>query len=370
MTEVTRQGDERPFNLGRTLLDARTAELWRKLTARTLRSFGREHLGYSDPQGFIELRRHVCDYLRAARAVRCEPEHIVITAGTQQAIDIIARLLPGPSREVWVEDPGYPLTRQTLALAGATIRPIRVDHHGIDVNLGIKSAPNACAVFITPSHQFPKGVQLSMPRRMELLSWARDSGAWIVEDDYASGFRYGGRPLASLQGLDEGEHVIYIGTLNKALFPGLRLGYAVVPPSLIEPFTFARRLIDRQPPSLFQAVLCDFMAEGHFASHIQRMRSMYEGQRDTLVSALRQRLSEHLEVEPPDQGLHLVAYTRHGLSDTAVERAASEKGVVIRPVSLMYVAVPPRSSLMLGFSGFPRQMIESALIRLAEAIGR
>jgi GntR family transcriptional regulator/MocR family aminotransferase len=367
---VTSQGDERPFNLGRTLVDARTIELWRKLTARSLRTFGRQHLGYSDPQGMIELRRHVCEYLRAARAVRCEPEQIVITAGTQQAIDIVARLLPEPHKEVWVEDPGYPLTRQTLAAAGSTVRAIPVDKYGIDVNAGTRLAPRASAVFITPSHQFPKGVQLSMSRRLELLSWAQDSGAWIVEDDYASEFRYGGRPLASLQGLDVADRVIYIGTLNKALFPGLRLGYAVLPPSLLRPFTVARHLMDRQPPSLCQTVLCDFMAEGHFASHIRRMRSTYQGQRDMLVSALHCRLSEHLKVEAPDQGMHLVAYTRRGLSDVVIERTAREKGIIIRSLSRMYVEARRKSGLMLGFSGFPRQTIGPAVIRLAAAIAK
>jgi GntR family transcriptional regulator/MocR family aminotransferase len=243
--DVTTQSDERPFNLGRTLVDARTAELWRKLSARGLRSFGRHHLGYGDPHGMLELRKSVCDYLQAARAVRCEPEQVIITAGTQQAVDIVTRVMQGPDKDVWIEDPGYALTRRALVAAGAKVRPIPVDQHGINVAEGIRRAPKARAVFITPSHQFPKGVVLSMARRLELLAWARERGAWIVEDDYASEFRYGGRPLASLQGLDEAERVIYIGTLNKALFPGLRLGYAVVPASLVRAFVTARYLMDR-----------------------------------------------------------------------------------------------------------------------------
>ncbi|MET0169352.1 MAG: PLP-dependent aminotransferase family protein, partial [Aliihoeflea sp.] len=194
--DVTSQNDERPFNLGRTLVDARTAELWRKLSARSLRSFGRQHLGYTDPCGMLELRKSVCDYLQAARAVRCEPEQVVITAGTQQALDIVIRVMQGPDREVWIEDPGYALTRLVLVAAGVKVCPIPVDQHGINVAEGIRRAPKASAVFITPSHQFPKGVALSMARRLELLAWARESGAWIVEDDYASEFRYGGRPLA------------------------------------------------------------------------------------------------------------------------------------------------------------------------------
>jgi len=368
--DVTAQSDERPFNLGRTLIDARTAELWRKLNARTLRSFGGHHLGYGDPQGMIELRRSVCDYLRAARAVRCEPEQVLITAGTQQVIDIVARVMQGPDKEVWVEDPGYPLTRLALVAAGATVCPVPVDRHGINVTEGIRRAPKARAVFVTPSHQFPTGVVLSMARRLELLAWARESGAWIVEDDYASEFRYGGRPLASLQGLDEAERVIYIGTLNKALFPGLRLGYAVLPPPLVRTFVTARYLMDRQPSTLCQAVVAAFMEEGHFASHIRRMRDKYRNQRDALVAALRRRLGDHLTVDPPDQGMHLVAYTRRGISDVGIERAAREHEIVVRAMSRLHIEAPRQSGLMLGFSGYPHQSIAPAITRLARAFGR
>ena len=366
--DVTVQSDELPFNLGRTLVDARTVERWRKLSARTFRSLRPSHLGYSDPRGTIELRKTICDYLQAARAVQCDPEQIVVTAGTQQAIDIVTRILPSPDKEVWIEDPGYPLTRQALVAAGATVRPIPVDGLGIDVSAGIKSAPAACAVFVTPSHQFPTGVVLSMARRLELLAWARANNAWIVEDDYASEFRYSGRPLASLQGLDEGERVIYIGTLNKALFPGLRMGYAVVPHALLRAFVTARYLMDRQPSTLCQAVVASFMEEGHFAAHIRRMRLLYKDQRDVLVAALKNRLGSEVTVDAPDQGMHLVAYTRRGLSDVAVERAGRQHGVIVRAMSRLHVAAAPRSALVLGFSGYPRQTIVPAVERLAEVV--
>jgi GntR family transcriptional regulator / MocR family aminotransferase len=366
--DVTVQSDERPFNLGRTLIDERTLELWRKLSARTFRSLAPSHFGYSDPRGTIELRKAICDYLQAARAVKCDPEQIVVTAGTQQAIDIIIRILPNRNREVWVEDPGYPLTRQALLAAGATVHPIPVDRQGIDVGAGIRSAPNASAVFVTPSHQFPMGVVLSMARRLELLDWARKNNAWIVEDDYASEFRYGGRPLASLQGLDEGERVIYIGTLNKALFPGLRIGYAVIPHALLKSFVAARYLMDRQPSTLSQAVVAAFMEEGHFAAHIRRMRLLYRDQRDELVAALKTRLGADLTVDAPDQGMHLVAFARRGLSDIAIERAGREHGVIIRPMSRLYLEATPRSALVLGFSGHPRRTIGPAVERLAQAL--
>jgi GntR family transcriptional regulator/MocR family aminotransferase len=366
--DVTVQGNELPFNLGRTLLDARTVELWGKLSARTFRSLRPSHLGYSDPRGAIELRKTICEYLQAARAVQCDPEQIVVTAGTQQAVDILIRILPSSDKQVWIEDPGYPLTRHALLAAGATVYPIPVDGQGIDVHAGIRSAPNARAAFVTPSHQFPTGVALSMARRIELLAWAREKSAWIVEDDYASEFRYGGRPLASLQGLDEGERVIYIGTLNKALFPGLRMGYAVVPRALLRAFVAARYLMDRQPSTLCQAVVAAFMEEGHFAAHIRRMRLLYRDQRDVLVAALKSRLGADLTADAPDQGMHLVAYTRRGLSDVALERAGREHGVIVQAMSRLHVAAAPRSALVLGFSGYPRQTIVPAVERLAELI--
>jgi GntR family transcriptional regulator/MocR family aminotransferase len=361
--------DARAFNTGRTLVDTRTREVWRRLTHRAARVLGAGDLGYSDPCGSLELRRAVCDYLQAARAVRCAPEQIVITGGTQHAIDIVIRVLLRAGEQVWVEDPGYPLTRQALAAAGLVARPVPVDAHGMNVSAGIKSAPHARAAFVTPSHQYPTGVVLSMSRRLELLAWARENNSWIIEDDYASEFRYSGRPLSSLQGLDESARVIYVGTLNKALFPGLRLGYAVVPPSLLKVFAETRNLMDRQPPSLHQSVVAEFMREGHLSAHIRRMRLQYRAQRDVLAAELTRHAGDLLDVEVPDQGMHLIAYLRGGLSDVAIQQAALAGGVVVRSISQLYIAAPPRSALMLGFSGYPCQSIVPAVKRLAKILG-
>jgi GntR family transcriptional regulator/MocR family aminotransferase len=366
---ATTQTEARPFNTGRTMLDARTIETWRKLTHRAVRSLGVNDLGYSDPAGLIELRRALCDYLQAARAVRCDPRQIVITAGTQQALDIAIRVLLAPGEEVWVEDPGYPLTHAQLLLAKARPRPVRVDAQGLVVEAGRRVAPKARAAFVTPSHQFPTGVAMTMARRLELLAWARAADAFIVEDDYTSEFRYSGPPLASLQGLDEDERVIYVGTLNKALFPGLRIGYAVVPQALVPAFVGARYLMDRQPPTLHQAVVAEFMQQGDFAAHIRRMRQMYREQRDALAATLTRRAADHLAVDVPDQGMHLVAYLNNGAADTTIETAAQRAGIVVRAISRFYRAAPPRSGLMLGFSGFPRQLIVPAAARLAAVVG-
>jgi len=368
--DVTLQSDDRPFNLGRTLIDQRTADQWRRLSARALRAMPKSHLGYGDPRGSAELRGAIAGYLAGARGVRCDAEQIIVTSGTQHALDLVVRVLLPAGSEAWIEDPGYPLAREVLAAGGVATRPVRVDAQGIDVAAGIAAASRARAVFITPSHQFPTGVVLSMARRLDLIAWASASNAWIVEDDYASEFRYGGRPIAALQGLDTAERTIYVGTLNKALFPGLRAGYLVVPERLLSGFVTARYLMDRQPPALQQEVLAEFIAQGHLASHIRRMRACYRDQRDRLVATLRRRAGDRLEVEPPDQGMHLVAYLRPGQSDTAIERAALADGVVVRALSRLYVKARPRQGLLLGFSGYPPAAIAGAAARLADVLQR
>lgn len=329
--DVTLQNDSRPFNLGRTLIDARTMDIWRRLTARSLRTLSHTHLGYGDPRGSPELRSALATYLASHRAVRCDPQQVIVTSGTQHAIDLVVRVLLPAGSDAWIEDPGYPLTREALAAAGVTLHPVPVDTQGLDVAAGVRLAPRAHAAFVTPSHQFPTGVVLSMARRLALIAWAQRAGAWIVEDDYASEFRYGGHPLAALQGLDGNARTLYVGTLNKALFPGLRVGYLVVPEALLTRFVTARYLADRQPPGLQQEVLASFIGDGHLASHIRRVRTLYREQRDRLAGALRRQAGDFLTVEPPDQGMHLVAYLNTGLSDTAIAEAALEYDVVVRP---------------------------------------
>lgn len=365
---ATAEGEDHPFNGGRALVDARTVDAWRKLTQRAWRSFGPVHLGYSDARGLIELRRAIGDYLLATRGVRADPEQIVITAGTQHAIDLAMRVLLAPGDEVWVEDPGYPLTQAALAAGGLRLCPVPVDAQGMNVDAGIRAAPKARAAFVTPSHQYPLGVVMSMARRLELIAWARQVGAFILEDDYHSEFRYAGRTLAALQGLDDGEQVLYVGTLNKALFPGLRVGYVVVPRSLLSAFVGARFLVDRQPPTLLQGALAEFLSEGHFAAHIRRMRLLYREQRDALASTLQRRAGGAVGVTAPDQGMHLVAYLGDGISDTALEERARAVGIIARAISPLYRRAPPRAGLLLGFTGYPRPLILPAAARLARLI--
>src|SRR6185437_4618885 len=299
-----------PFNSGRTLMDARALAAWGRAARRALKHLGPEHFGYAEPAGHPDLREAIAAYLRAARGVICEASQVIVTAGAQQAIDIVARVLIGPGAPVWVEDPAYPTTVRALTAAGAALRAIPVDKDGLVVAEGVARAPDARAAYVTASHQYPLGVTLSMARRLELLAWARAAGAWIIEDDYASEFRYAGPPLAALQGLDGGARVLYVGTLNKAVFPGLRLGYLVAPPALMPALLRARQLLDRQPPSLTQAIVLDFMQSGDFAAHVRRRRLAYRAQRDALSDALAAHCSPWLDPDPPEQGMHMIAYLK------------------------------------------------------------
>jgi GntR family transcriptional regulator/MocR family aminotransferase len=294
---------------------------------------------------------------------------VIVTSGAQHAVDLAARLLLKAGDKVWLEDPGYPQTWQALLAAGAVGVAVPVDRSGLVVQAGVEAAPDARVAFVTPSHQFPLGVAMSMGRRLELIAWARSAGAWIVEDDYASEFRYEGAPLASLQGLDGGERVIYVGTFNKSLFPGIRLGYMVAPRPLVQPLSALRRLADRQPPTLTQAITLDFLESGQFAAHLRRRRLAYGAQRDALAEALARRLGHLLDVDVPDQGMHLIAYLKDGRSDRDVEAKAAAKGMLARPISPLFHTATPRQGLLLGFTGFPAKAMDAGVARLAAALG-
>ncbi|MBK1658071.1 MocR-like pyridoxine biosynthesis transcription factor PdxR [Paracraurococcus ruber] len=350
-----------PFNTGRTGWDARSQRVWRTLALRRLSAPDPAMFGYGDPQGSRALREAIAAYLRTARAVRCDPDQVVVTAGAQQAIDLVLRVLVRPGDPVWVEDPCYPALRAALAAAGARLIPVPVDAQGMQVAAGVAAAPEARLAYVTPSAQYPLGVVLSMARRLELLAWARRAGAFVLEDDYDSEFRYAGRPLASLQGVDEAGRVIYVGTFSKVLFPGLRLGYCVLPPSLLAPLREARLRSDWHPATLAEGVVTDFLAEGHFAQHLRRMRLQYRAARDALVAALRE---QGLEVEAPDQGLKLLL-PLPGRQDVAVAQTAARRGVVARPVSPMHLASAAAPALMLGFSGHDPAALRRAARLLA-----
>ncbi len=263
------------FGVGQVAFDQFPLPVWSRLVARHCRSMDAGSSHYGGPMGSKALRETIASYLRTARSLHCEAEQVMIVSGSQQALEITARVLLDRGSRVWMEEPGYNLARDVFALAGCQLVPVPVAEDGWDVAAGIKRYRRARAAFVTPSHQFPLGVIMSASRRFQLLEWAQATGAWILEDDYDSEYRYESMPIASLQGLDSHAHVIYIGTFSKVLFPSLRLGYVVIPLDLVEQFRAVRRVMDLGPPTFFQEVLADFIAEGHFARHIRRMRVLY-----------------------------------------------------------------------------------------------
>ena len=236
--------------------------------------------------GLKQLHNVIAVYMRTSRAVRCEPQQIMIVSGSQQALDLSVRVLLNSGDPIWMEEPGYWLARHVLTAAGCRIVPVPVDTDGLDVAAGIKLCCSARAALVAPSHQYPLGVTMSAARRLQLLHWARQAGSWIMEDDYDSEYRFESKPIASLQGLDDTSRVIYIGTFSKVLFPSLRVGYLVIPGDLVDHFLGMRHAMDVSPPHLFQAVLADFIAEGHFSRHVRRMRALYGEQQEIFWSSL------------------------------------------------------------------------------------
>ena len=280
------------FRVSLPALEHFPVRVWSKLVNRHSRKPTRQSMAYGDAKGYEPLREAIAEYLGAARAVRCEPSQVLVTTGSQQGLQLLGQVLLDANERVWIEEPGYPGARQALSMAGAQLVPVPVDDEGLDVAEGIRRARTAHAVYITPSHQYPLGVTMTATRRMLLLNWAMRSGAWIIEDDYDSEYRLGGRPIASLQGLDTDARVIYIGTFSKVMFPALRLGYMVVPHDLVEAFAAARDASDQFSSTLYQAALTDFIREGHFARHIRKMRMLYMQRRSALVEAIQRRLGD------------------------------------------------------------------------------
>jgi GntR family transcriptional regulator / MocR family aminotransferase len=352
------------FRVSLPALEHFPMDSWSRLVHRHLRGQTRRLMAYNDAMGNLAFREAIAEYLGAVRAVRCEPSQILVTTGSQQGLQLSAQVLLDSNDRVWIEEPGYHGARHALRMAGARLVPVGVDDEGLDVRQGIRRDPQARAVYITPSHQYPLGMTMSATRRMLLLNWAARSGAWIIEDDYDSEYRFGGRPIASLQSLDSGARVIYVGTFNKVMFPALRLGYLVVPKDLVRAFSAARDATDVFSSTLYQAVMTDFIREGHFARHIRRMRILYMQRRTGLVEAIHKQLGEKLEVIGSEAGMHLVALFGRGVSDLAVARKAAQMGVSAMPLSACYLKPPVRGGLILGYGGTDTQQINEGIAKL------
>jgi GntR family transcriptional regulator/MocR family aminotransferase len=361
-------GPPRPFRPGLPALDAFPFDLWARLSARRWRRASATLLDYAGPAGHPALREAIAAHLRESRAVRCEPAQVIVVTGSQQGIDLAARVLLDPGERVWVEDPGYLGARGALAASGAKLIGVPVDSEGLDVAAGRRRAPDARLIHVTPSHQYPTGVTMSLSRRLALLDWVRRAGAWVVEDDYDSEYRYAGRPLAALQGLDRAGRVIYVGTFSKVLFPALRLGYLVAPPDLVDAFARARWLTDRHSPSVTQAVLADFIAEGHLARHIRRTRALYAERQDALVEAARRALAPLVEVPPAEAGMHLVGWLPAGADDGEAARSAAGAGVAAPALASYRLRPGGRGGLVLGYAAFRPAEIREGVERLAATL--
>ena len=359
----------RAFSMGLPELREFPSELWARALARHARRGSPEVMLGNDPSGFGPLREEVAEHLHTTRAVRCTAEQVIITAGSQQALDLLARVLLERGDEVCLEDPCFPGTQRLFAAMDARIVPVPVDAEGIDVQAGKRAGCNVRLIHVTPSLQYPLGITMSLPRRLALLDWATGANAVVLEDDYYSEFRYAGRPLSSLQGLDRAGCVAYVGSFSKVMFPGLRLGYLVVPEALIDPILAIRTQVDIFPPSVTQLALMDFMTDGHFSTHLRRMRALYAERQSILIDASKEYLAGRLAIEPSDAGMHLVGALPSHIDDIALSRLAACKDVVALPLSTFYFGPGAgRRGLLLGYAGVPEQEIRSGVQRLAQAL--
>ncbi len=357
-----------PFQNGLTAVDSFPFDTWARIAARQHRRAPSATLLNGELAGFRPLRETLAAHLKSARGVACEPEQIIITAGTQQALALIAMVFLDPNDEIWMEDPGYLSARNLFALSRAKIIPVPVDEAGLNLKAAYERSKKPKLIYVTPSHQYPLGVTMSLARRLSLIEAARAAGAWIIEDDYDSEYRYSGHPLASLQGLDEEGRVLYVGTFSKTIFPTLKLGCLVVPPDLVDVFTSGRILSGSQSPLIDQAILAEFIAEGHFARHVRRMRTLYEERQQILVEEVKRKLSGLVEMNADDAGMHLVGWLPDDLDDREVRGKAALQNVRFQSISDSSINKYPRNGLVFGYAAFDAKQIKRGVGKLTKVL--
>jgi GntR family transcriptional regulator / MocR family aminotransferase len=349
-------------------IDLFPVELWARISSRVLRHAPRALYGQGSACGYMHLRKAISEYVGASRGVRCSPQQVIVTSGAQQGLDLVARFLLDPGDEVWMEDPGYPGALQAFRAAGGVPVPVPIDSEGVCVGAGSKLSPRARMAYVTPANQFPLGVTMSVSRRVELLNWAAKAGAWIIEDEYDAEYRYRGRPIAALQSLDHTGCVVYVGTFTKMLFNALRLGFLVVPERLIEPFELGRSYIDRHPPTLDQAILAEFISEGHFGHHVRKMRQTYAERMEVLMLASKEHLNGLLNVTEAVAGMRSVAWLAGRGSDIDAAKRATQLGLEVAPLSEFSVRHRQKAALILGFAGSNEDEIRRGIVTLAAAL--
>jgi GntR family transcriptional regulator/MocR family aminotransferase len=351
-------------------VDLFPVDLWSRVAGRVLRKAPRSLYGNGNAAGYQPLRKAIADYVGSARGVRCSADQVVITSGAQQALDLAARILLDPGDRVWMEDPGYPGTRFAFRAAGARLIPVPVDDDGLDVQAARKLAPSARMAYVTPANQFPLGVTMSLDRRFELLQWAVKSGAWIVEDEYDAEYRYFGRPVAALQSLDRSGCVIYIGTFTKMLFNALRLGFLVLPERLVSAFEQVRSFTDRHPPTLDQAILSEFILDGHFGHHVRRMRQVYAERASVLQEAARKKLSGSIDVVYPAAGMRAIGWLAPGIPADAVLDRGRSLGLELTAVAEFSHRHRHPPALVLGFAACSPAELRRGIDVLADVFRR
>ncbi len=363
----------RPFDLGAPDAGSFPSLAWSRALAKSWRRPGRE-MFYGAPGGYPPLRRAIADHLRIVRGVPCDWRQVIVTASATESIELVARGLLREGDDAWIEDPGYTKTRGALATGGLRSVPVPVDGDGLDVDAGKRLAPVARLAIVTPSRQFPLGMTMSLARRLALLDWASahdGSGRYVIEDDYDSEFRYAGRPIAPLAGLDRAGRVLYLGSFTKVMFRALRLGYLVAPPAALDDLLETQRRFGGQASMVAQPALAEFITSGGFAAHIRRMRRLYAVRQRALLAALKSRLGDLLTVEPQDFGMHLVAtFTGRldSVDDTDIARRCAEAGIDVPPLSGFYRGEVKRNGLLLAYAGWPEAELESAVERLADVL--
>lgn len=359
-----------PFALGAPALDAFPVATWARLTTRRWRETPGIMLAADDGPGYAPLRKTIAESIVTARGLRCIPEQIIITAGTQHAIDLAARLLLNPGDTVWIEAYGYEPARAAFASVGACVVPVPVDKDGLLVARGRELAPHARLALVTPACEWPLGIPMALHRRLELLDWAYENNGWVIEDDFNAEMQYSGRPASALQGLEHpgAKRVIYLRTFTKTLFPALRLGYAVLPLELVNAFSRARRVVDRHSPTAEQAVLADFIHDGHFARHVRKIRLIHAERQRTFLELASSELGSSLRLQAAPNGLRLVGLLSPHISDHRVSAEAAQRGVVVAPLTGHCLGESGESGLILGYAAFRPQETRRALGHLADAI--